>query len=289
MIIAVVGATASGKTTKAIELAQELNGVIINCDKFQLYRDLKILSAYPTDEKQSLVPHRLFGVLSYSENISVFEWAKLATIEIREAQQSGHQPIVVGGTGMYLNILINGISPLPNIPDTVRMAGAELSRKDFDRMCQDVFSVTPDLNIRPCQHHQIIRAWEVLTTTGRPITYFYKQPKIEFIDDEWKFIYLNPPRNELYDNINKRFDLMLKRGAIDEVQVLLKKFEKIDNITDYHIFKTIGAGEIIKYLNGKLSYNDMQILVKQHSRNYAKRQITWFNKYIRSSRYTLPA
>ena len=277
--MAIVGATASGKTAKAIQLAQKLNGVIINCDRFQLYRDLKILSAYPTDEELLLAPHKLFGILNYDENTSAFEWAKLATTEIKKAQQDSQLPIVVGGTGMYLNILVNGISSLPDIPQAVRDKGTELANNNFDAMYHEVSQATPDLNIRFEQHHQIIRAWEVLTASGKPITYFYQQPKIKFIEDEWKFVDLNPPRAELYNKINRRFDLMLESGAIDEVKALLSKFCGL-NIEKYHIFKTIGVKEIVKYLNGELTYDEMQSLVKQYSRNYAKRQITWFNKYI---------
>lgn len=280
MIIAVVGATASGKTAKAIQLAQDLDGVIINCDRFQLYRDLKILSAYPTDAELLLAPHRLFGILDYNENTSAFEWAKLASSEIIKAKEAGKQPIVVGGTGMYLEILINGISPLPNIPQSIRERGIKLAKSNFDAMYQEILRTTP--NIRPEQHHQVIRAWEILTTTGKPITYFYEQPKIKFIEDEWNFVYLNPPREVLYAKINNRFDLMLEQGAIDEVKILLKKLKGL-NMTEYHISKTIGFNEIIKYLNNELSYDEIKNLVKQYSRNYAKRQITWFNKYVNHS------
>lgn len=284
MIISVVGATASGKTAEAIRLAKELNGEIINCDRFQLYKDLKVLSAYPTKEELGEANHRLFGILNNNENTTPLEWAKLATMEIDEVKQAGHQPIVVGGTGMYLNVLVNGISPLPDVPQSIRDAGAELSKGDFKSMCRIVYEADPDLGILPEQHHQIVRAWEILTVSGKSIRYFFEQPKLKFVNDTWKFVYLNPPREELYNKINRRFDLMLENGAIDEVKELLIKFRGIPHneiFTKYHIFKTIGAKEIVLYLDGKILYDEMRNTCKQFSRNYAKRQVTWFNKYIK--------
>lgn len=279
MIIAVIGATASGKTAKAIQLAQELDGIIINCDRFQLYKDLRILSAYPTDEELATAPHRMFGILDCHRNTSAYEYAKLASDEIKNANR---QPIVVGGTGMYLDILVNGISPLPNIPEDVRQTGIELAIRDFPTMCETVYKFDPQLNVRPENHHQIIRAWEILTVTGKSIRYFFEKPRIKFVEDSWKFVYLNPPRDELYAKINKRFDLMIRNGAIDEVSALLKKFDNLPLeilFQKFHIFKTIGVREIAEYLNEVLPYNQMIELVKQHSRNYAKRQNTWFNKH----------
>ncbi len=283
MIIAVVGATASGKTAKAIKLAKELNGEIINCDRFQLYKDLKILSAYPTDEELNEANHRLFGILAHDENTSALEWAKLATEEINKVKNMRRQPIIAGGTGMYLDVLINGISPLPDIPQSVREIGTELSKQDFNAMYKAVYEADPNLGILPEQHHQIIRAWEILTVSGKSIRYFFNQPKIKFINDEWKFVYLNPPKEELYNKINRRFDLMLENGAIEEVKTLLEKFKDMsytEIFKKYHILKTIGAKEIALYIRDKLQYDDMKSFCKQYSRNYAKRQITWFNKHI---------
>ena len=280
-ILIITGPTASGKTKLAIDKAQELNGEIINYDRLQVYKDLKILTAYPTTDELNSATHKLFGYLNYNENISVVDWAQTAAIEIQKTWNNNKLPILVGGTGMYIDVLINGISPLPDISEEIRNKATILAKNNFEQLCNDVYKFDPKVKniIKPENHHQIIRAWEVQQASNKSIIHFYSLPKQRFINAKFNFISTNIDRETLYNKINKRFDLMIQNGAIDEVEALINKFN--DNNYDYlfnkyHIFKAIGAKEIIKYLNNKINYNTMLELSKQYSRNYAKRQITWF-------------
>ena len=278
-VLVITGPTASGKTKLAIDKAQELNGEIINYDSLQIYNELKTLTAYPTQEELNSATHKLFGYINYNENISVVDWAKLAAIEINNTWDNKKLPILVGGTGMYINILINGISPLPDIPAEIRNQAILLANSNFEKLCNDVYNFDIRIKniIKPENHHQMIRAWEVQQASNKSILYFYSLPKQTFINAEFIFISTNIDRATLYNKINKRFDLMIQNGAIDEVESLMRKFN-INNyeylFNKYHIFKAIGAKEIVKYLNNEINYNTILELSKQHLRNYAKRQIT---------------
>ena len=280
-ILIIAGPTASGKTALAIEKAKNLNGDIINYDSLQIYKDIPTLTAYPTAEEINSATHKLFGYLNYNENISVVDWANSAATEIRKTWNNSKVPILVGGTGMYVDILIHGISPLPNISQDIRNRAMELANNNYEQLCNDVYKFDPKIRniIKPENHHQMIRAWEIQNESNKSIMYFYSLPKQMFINAEFEFININIDRNLLYNKINQRFDIMLQNGAIEEVEVLMEKFND-NNYEDlfkkYHIFKAIGAKEIVRYLNNKISYNTMVELSKQHSRNYAKRQITWF-------------
>ena len=192
-------------------------------------------------------------------------------------------PIIVGGTGLYLDVLVNGISALPLIPNNIRSKAITLSKNNFKQLCNEVYSFDPKIKdiILPENNHQIIRAWEVQQVSNKSIRYFFNLPKIQFIKANFKYIFLNPDRKILYAKINKRFDFMLKNGAIEEVSNLLLKFKKSsDLISNFQIFKVIGVKEIISWMNGNINYESMVNLSKQHSRNYAKRQITWFKKKV---------
>ena len=280
-VLVIVGPTASGKTALAIDKANELDGEIINYDSIQVYKDIPTLTAYPTHKELSSALHKLFGYLNYNDNISVVDWANLAAIEIQKTWSKGKLPILVGGTGLYIDILINGISPLPSIPDEIRNKATLLASNNFAKLCNDVYKFDPNIKniIKPENHHQMMRSWEIQMTSNKSILYFYSLPKQKFINAIFKFINTNIDRQVLYDRINKRFDMMIQNGVVDEVEELMKKFNTNDYenlFKNYHIFKAIGAKEIVRYLNNEINYNTMMELSKQYSRNYAKRQITWF-------------
>lgn len=285
-VLVITGPTASGKTKLALEKAKELNGVIINCDSLQVYKDLKILTAFPSDEVLSQVSHKLFGYLNFDEKISAVEWAKSASEEIEKAFSIGKLPIITGGTGFYINILMNGISPLPQVSIKNREAANQLALSNFENLCNDLYKLDPKLRdiLSKEKHHQLIRAYEIFLETGKSIMEFLNLPKVNFIKDvNFKIIKLLPERKELYKNIELRFDKMLQDEAIEEVKRLLNKINISDRneLFQYTIFKAIGAKEITFYLDGFMNFSQMRENALLSSRHYAKRQITWFRNQLK--------
>ncbi len=285
----IVGATASGKTKRAIELAKTCNGEIINCDSLQVYKDLKILTAFPPDDEIAQVKHKLFGYLDYDQKSSAVEWAKLASAEIKNTLSSEKTPIIVGGTGFYVKTLVEGISPMPEISDENRKKAEMFSRQDFNGMCDVLYTFDPDLkNLLPMSmHHQLTRVYEILLETGNSIKYFWTLPKIKFIENiEFEYEIIHCERTKLYKRIEQRFEQMLNNGAIEEVRELLSKINNANReeiFGKYPIFKAIGAKEITLFLDGIYSFEQMKEVSKRDSRHYAKRQITWFNHQVATS------
>lgn len=282
----IAGPTASGKTAYAINKALEIGGEIVNCDSLQVYKDLKILTAYPTPDELSMVNHRAFGYLEYNEKTTSVDWAKVVSNEIEEIFQNGKIPVIVGGTGLYINSLVNGISPLPEVSERNREISTNFAKEDFEELCKKVYELDPELInlILPENHRQMIRAYEIFLETGKSIRYFYSLPKIKFIDNvDFEITVIDIDRNKLYEKINLRFDMMLENGAIEEVEELLNIINNPDKdeiFKNYPIFKAIGSKEIAKYLDGDISYEKMKELSKTASRQYAKRQITWFKHQV---------
>lgn len=280
----IVGATATGKTKRAIEFAKTCDGEIINCDSMQIYKDLNILTASPSSAEMSEIKHKLFGYLDFDQKTSAVDWAKLASSEIKQTLAIGKTPVIVGGTGLYIKTLVDGISPLPEVSPNIRKCAHELAKQNFDELCKQVYQFDDELeNLMPkSMHHQLIRAYEIMKETGKSIREFWALPKIKFIDNvDFEFEVLNCERTELYERIATRFDDMLKNGAITEVQNLLVKINNRNRqvvFEQYPIFRTIGAKEITLFLDGVYSFNKMHEIAIKNSRHYAKRQITWFKK-----------
>ena len=268
-VIIIAGATGSGKSALALEMAKEQvrGGVIINADSMQVYQDLALLTARPSREDMDKVPHKLYGFLSGEERFSAAAWAAMAAEEIKTAFAKGLVPIVVGGTGLYISALVDGLAPVPDVPLEIRQkvramdigeARARLSKVDKD------FAFT--------DKHRVLRALEVYLATGRTHTSWQQEPRQKLIDAVFEKRYLEPDRVELYEHLNQRFLDMLKGGAVDEVRALLSK--KYPD--DAPVMKALGVPEIKQFLHGELSKEDMILRAQQSTRNYAKRQITWF-------------
>lgn len=282
----ITGPTASGKTRRTIDLAKSINGEIINCDSLQVYKDLKILTSFPTSDEMAEVKHKLFGYLEYYQKTSAVEWSKLAAIEIEKTSNSGKVPIIVGGTGLYIKTLIDGISPIPEVSQENRQRTNELASRDFEQLCEILYKLDPELikSLPKSKHHQLIRAYEIFLETGKSIRHFWDLPTQKFIDEaEFEIELVNCDRAELYNRIEKRFDEMIQNGAIDEVSALLGKIDNPNHeeiFQNYPIFKAIGAKEIALYLDGFYSFEQMRELSIKNSKHYAKRQITWFRHQI---------
>lgn len=267
-VIAVVGPTASGKTSYAIELAQKLGGEIVSADSRLVYKGFDIGTAKPTLEERSGIPHYMIDIVEPEVDYSVGLYADEAKKVIRNILSRGKVPIVVGGTGLYLNVLLMNYD-LPGVePDY------ELREKL--RGADNLYEILSDLDIEAAKtidkndRKKLIRAIEVIKSTGLPLSQVRGKKSEEF-EVEW--FGLNFPRDILYSRINERVDLMVKNGLVEETEHLLKKHARINNL-----LYTIGYQEMIAYLDGLLTLEDAMDKLKQNTRRYAKRQLTWFRK-----------
>lgn len=267
-VIAVVGPTASGKTSYAIELAQKLGGEIVSADSRLVYKGFDIGTAKPTLEERSGIPHYMIDIVEPEVDYSVGLYADEAKKVIRNILSRGKVPIVVGGTGLYLNVLLMNYD-LPGVePDY------ELREKL--RGVDNLYEILSDLDIEAAKtidkndRKKLIRAIEVVKSTGLPLSQVRGKKSEEF-EVEW--FGLNFPRDILYSRINERVDLMVKNGLVEETEHLLKKHARINNL-----LYTIGYQEMIAYLDGLLTLEDAMDKLKQNTRRYAKRQLTWFRK-----------
>jgi tRNA dimethylallyltransferase len=273
----IFGATASGKSAAALALAQQKNGVIINADASQLYADLRILTARPSVAEEALAPHRLYGILPATQASSVALWLEQVKPAIEQAWQQQQLPILCGGTGMYLKALTEGLAEIPPIPATIRTQVQSLSAPALhaqlaacDPAMADRLMVTDTQRLR--------RAVEVFLASGKPLSYWQAQPKQPlFPQATIQLEVLNPPRAELYARCNARFVQMIEQGAIAEVEALLQR-----NLPAHlPIMKAVGVPELAAFLRKEISLDTAITLAQQHTRNYAKRQITWLRHQLR--------
>ncbi len=268
----IAGPTASGKTALALHLAKSRDVMIVNADSAQVYADLPVLSAQPSPAEQASVPHRLFGYLDGRNACSAARWAADAKLAIAKAHVNGKLPILVGGTGLYLRTLLDGIAPIPEVDPDLRAniramkvtdAYAALTAKD----------PMVAAALAPADSNRITRALEVIESTGRSIA-DWRKDKVGGISPEISLhpLILLPPRDWLYARCDARFDAMMTDGAVDEVEALFSRHLP----TDAPVMRAIGVPEIYAMLSGKISRDEAITLGKIATRQYAKRQFTWF-------------
>lgn len=268
----IAGPTASGKTALALRLAKKREVFIINADSAQVYSDLPVLSAQPTPGEMAAAPHRLFGYLDGTTACSAARWANDAKRAITEAHDAGALPVLVGGTGLYVRTLLDGIAPIPEVDAQLRAAVrdlpvadayAALTKKDPEAAAA----------LAPTDSSRISRALEVIESTGRSIL-SWRRDKVGGIGGDVSLlpIILLPPRDWLYERCDRRFDLMVKNGAVEEVAALLER--KLP--ADAPVMRAIGVREIAAMLAGSLARDEAVALGKIATRQYAKRQYTWF-------------
>ena len=269
-VIAVVGATASGKTAYAIDLAKKIDGEIVSADSRLVYKDMNIGTAKPTFEEMSEVPHYMIDLVEPTFDFSAGIYATEAKKHIKEILSRGKTPIMAGGTGLYFNIVLNNYD-MPEIEPNYELR-KELYTKSFNQLFDILLELDPDAvnEVEQNDKKRIIRYIEVIKGTGLPLNKARGKSEEEF-EIEW--IGLNFPREILYERINKRVDLMIENGLVDETKNLISKYGRVPNITD-----TIGYREMIWALDGVMSFDEAIDKLKQNSRNYAKRQLTRFRK-----------
>ena len=268
----IAGATASGKSALALALAERCGGVVINADSAQVYRDLPILSAAPAAEDRARAEHRLYGSLDGASSCSAADWAAMARTEIGDVHASGRLPVLVGGTGLYLRTLLDGIAPVPPIDPQVR---AEVRDSDVAANHHRLGELDPVAAARlsPTDRLRVARALEVVLSTGRTLGEWQAHRKGGIADRVGlRPLVLLPPRDWLYARCDERFATMMDSGAIEEVRALLDR--KLD--PGLPVMRAIGVREIAALLAGEISREEAITRGKQATRNYAKRQYTWF-------------
>ena len=256
----------------ALALAERTGGVILNADSAQLYRDLKVLSAAPTADDLSRAEHRLYGVIDGATACSAADWAAMARQAIQEVHCLGQMPILVGGTGLYLRILLNGIAPIPPIDAEVRR---EVRSNDVETNRARLTHLDPESaeRLKPGDTMRIARALEVVLSSGRTLGEWQADRQGGIGDAiNLRPLILLPPRDWLYERCDDRFARMIERGAIDEVAALLKR--PLD--PKLPVMRAIGVREIAAFLAGEIDRDQAIALGQQATRNYAKRQYTWF-------------
>ena len=270
-VIAIVGPTASGKTAMSIELAKKINGEIVSADSRLVYKGFDIASAKPTLEEREGIPHYLIDIVEPEFDYSVGNYHDDARKAIYEIISKGKTPIVVGGTGLYFRILLENYN-LPRVEANYELR-AELDKKEKEELLEELKQLDKITYERlfDSNKRRIVRALEVIKLLNKPISEMEIEKEPEF-DVEWKIPKMES-REWLYNRINKRVDIMVEQGLIDETKFLLKKHGRIKNF-----ICTIGYQEILTYLDGEATLDEALDKLKQHSRNYAKRQLTWFRK-----------
>ena len=273
-IILISGPTASGKSNFAIKLAKKINGEIVNADSMQVYKELKILSARPDPKDYQKIKHHLYGFHNVKKSFSTGDWIKLAVKKIKELKKRKKIPIFVGGTGLYFKALTDGLVNIPNIPirsrNKIRVLQETLGQKKF---YQKLLKLDPKSKnkINPTDVQRSIRAYEVKLFTKKSLHDWFKKTKPFFNEDKFYKIYIDFPRKDLIERIEKRTEKMIKMGAINEV----KRFIKLKIKKDNSVNKAIGIKEIKEFLNHEKELSDIKEKISIKTRQYAKRQSTW--------------
>ena len=277
-VIVICGPTASGKTALSIELAKKINGEIVSADSMQIYDEMSIGTAKPDKEEMQGIKHYLVGIVSPSKRYSVSEYKKDAICAIEEIISNKKSPIVVGGTGLYVNSLIYGID-YPEIETDLKYR-AELEEMANEKGLEYLYKMAKEIdeeamkNISVNDKKRIIRVLEIYKETGKTKTELEIESRKNGIPYEYKVFAINMPREILYDRINKRVDIMIEKGLIEEVKQLYSKYgEQLCTAA-----QGIGYKEVIDYLNKEITKEEMIEKVKMETRRYAKRQLTWFRK-----------
>ena len=280
-VLVVAGPTASGKSSLAIELALKYNGVVINADASQVYKDIPIISAAPSEADKAKVEHLLYGILDADERNTVSDWIRLVVDAIKKVWNDGKLPIVTGGTGFYIESLINGMSPIPETRQEIKTKVAKIFE---DGGLEGAFAYLQSVDgegakkVNPNDTTRVRRALEIFEDTGKSIAEWFEQPMIKPLEEaEFKAILLLPKLSDLEEKCSKRFDIMIENGALAEIEKLLNK-----NIAeDMPVMKAIGVPELKKYIEGKVSEDEAVNEAKLRTRQYAKRQLTWFRNRFR--------
>ena len=279
-VIVVAGPTCSGKSALALALAEAFGGTIINADSMQVYRELRILTARPDPDDEARIPHRLYGVIPAAETCSAARWRDLAVAAIGEAQGEGRVPILCGGTGLYLKALMEGLSPVPDVPAEVRDAVRRRSAAAETAVIHEVLrKADPKAAARLAvtDRQRLLRALEVFEATGMSIVDWQARPPAGPPPGAvFRTILLMPPRDAVYAACDARLQRMMEEGALGEVE----RLRALGLDPELPAMKALGVPELTAHLDGVLDREAAIAAAQQATRNYVKRQRTWFSRQI---------
>lgn len=278
--ILIAGATASGKSALALAIARQVGGVIINADSMQVYRDLYILSARPSAEDMRAVPHALYGHVPAADAYSAGRFVTEAAGAIADAERKGLRPIITGGTGLYFKALIEGLSPIPDVREDVRAywrgeAERQSAGELHARLQQRDAEMAARLN--PADTQRIVRALEVLDSSGTSLSFWQKQPGVPVIDGERAVkLLVTRPRDDLYARADARFDAMMRAGALEEAG----RLAALDLDPRLPAMRALGVAPLVAAVRGERALDDAVRAAKAETRQFIKRQETWQRRYM---------
>ena len=288
-IYVIVGPTASGKTAHALSLAASVpKPLIINADSMQIYDGLSTLTAQPTAQEQAAFPHALYGTLHPNESASAGNWREWVLPLIDKTLTAGGTPLIVGGSGLYINALLYGLSPVPDIPDNVRR-GASAKQKELGNPAFHTALADRDpimaARLDPYNTARLVRAWEVLDATGQSLSVWQDKPK-EAPPPHWQFnvTLVMPERETLYDRCNQRLHQMLENGALEEIKDFRTRIAKKEVRNDVLLTHALGYEPLSAYLDDNQDKETAVSLAQGETRRYAKRQVTWFKHQIKENK-----
>lgn len=280
--VLIAGPTASGQSALALRLARELGGVVVNADSMQVYRELRILTARPTPEEEARVPHALYGFVAAAEAYSAGRYAADAARAIGEARAAGRVPIVVGGTGLYFTVLLQGLSPVPAAdPDVRAYWRAQAAARGAAALHAVLARRDPAMAARlmPTDTQRIVRALEVLESTGRSLAEWQRLPGAPVLREaDTARLLLLPERKAQGEAIDRRFEAMLAAGALEEVRGLLA----LGLSGELPVMRALGVAALAAHLAGALTLAEAAERAKAQTRQYAKRQLTWLKRNMMS-------
>ena len=274
-ITLIAGPTASGKSRLALEMAQATGAVILNADSQQLYADLNVLSARPSVEDMAVAEHRLYGVADAADAWSVGRWTRAVLDELAQLEAAGRPALLVGGTGLYFLSLTRGLADIPEVQPEIRDQAQAAHDADGEAVFRrSLAAIDPEAEaaIAPGDRQRLVRAFSVHAQTGRPLSAFKADTRPLIAPDRWTGLVMEPERERLYANCDARVDVMIETGALDEVRALMAR--RLD--PGLPAMKAVGVRELAAYLGGEMTRDDAITAMKQATRNYAKRQLTWF-------------
>lgn len=279
-VVVIAGPTASGKSKLALAAARAFDGTVINADSMQVYRELRILTARPSPEEEALVPHRLYGVMSAAERCTAGHWAQLAREAVLEATAASRLPIVAGGTGFYIKALTEGLSAIPEVPADARAEAAALhAALGPAAFHAELAKVDPASAARlPVGDVQrLTRAYEVWLATDRPLSEWQAEPPVKPLPEAvFRLFVLDPPRAVLTAAIDARLEAMMAAGALDEV----RRLKDMGLDPSLPAMKALGVPDLLAYLEGRTSYAAAVAAAKLQTRQFAKRQASWFRTQV---------